>query len=327
MMKKNFLCLIFGLLLPQVTLPAHAQQPKKAARIAYLGNTAATSAMDMKVFRARLAELGYIEGQNIIIQYRAFQGEVERLPNIVAEFVQLNPEVIVAVGNEATLALKNATADIPIVMVSTADAVKSGFVASLARPGGNITGLTSIGVDINGKRLELLKEILPKLSRVGYLWSSTIPVGATDLKETETAARALRVELLALEANESSDIEKVFQTVARKRAGALLVEAGAFMTAHQKQIIELALKHRLPTMYSNSRYVDAGGLMTYSLDRSEQYRRAADYVDKILKGTKPADMPIERPTKFAFVINLKTAKQIGLNIPQSVLFRADRVIR
>jgi ABC-type uncharacterized transport system substrate-binding protein len=212
-------------------------------------------------------------------------------------------------------------------MVSTADAVKRGFVASLARPGGNITGLTSIGVEINGKRLELVKEILPKLARVGYLWSSTSPVAASNLKETEIAARSLHLEILPLEANESSDIEKVFQTVTRKRSGALFVEAGAFFAAHQKQLIELALKHRLPAVYPNPRYVAAGGLMTYSGDRSEQYRRAADYVDKILKGVTPADLPVERPTKFEFVINLKTAKQIGLTIPPNVLARADRVIR
>jgi putative tryptophan/tyrosine transport system substrate-binding protein len=326
-MRKNLITLALSVLLIALSLPATAQQPKKVARIGYLGNTAATSAIDMKAFHKRMSDLGYSEGQNITIEYRYFDGKVERLPELAAELIQLKPEVIVVVGNEAALAVKNVTKKIPVVMLSTSDAVTRGFVASLARPGGNITGLTSMGAEINGKRLELLKEIVPKLSRVGYLWSSTSPVAADNLKETETVARALRLEFFSLEAKVSADIEKVFQTVASKRADALLVEGGAFMTVHQKQIIELALKHRLPTMYPNARYVDAGGLMTYSGDRSEQYRRAADYVDKILKGTKPADIPVERPKKFELIINLKTAKQIGLTVPPNVLARADRVIR
>jgi len=327
-MKKDIFYVALCVMLFALVVPASAHaQPKKTARIGYLGSTAATSAADMKLFRMRLTELGYIEGQNIAIEYRAFDGKVERLQDLATEFIRLNPDVIVSVGNEATLALKNATTNIPIVMVSTSDAVQRGFVASLARSGGNVTGLSSPGPEINGKRLELLKEVLPKLSRVGYLWSSTTPVAATNFKETETAARALRLELLSLEANESSDIEKTFQTAARKRAGALLVESGAFMTAHQKQIIDFALKQRLPAMYGNVRYVEAGGLMTYASDRSEHYRRAADYVDKILKGTKPADIPVEQPTKFEFIINLKTAKQIVLTIPPTVLARADKLIR
>src|ERR1043166_980986 len=295
-MRNKFIFLALGALLFALCISAQAQQPKKPARIGYLGSTAATGAVDIKVFRARLTELGYAQGQNIALEYRTFDGNVERLPEVIAELIRLNPEVIVSVGNEATLALKNATSKVPVVMVSTADAVQRGFVASLARPGGNITGLTSLGVDLNGKRLEVLKEIFPKLSRVGYLWSSTTPVAATNLKQTEAAARGLHLELLSLEANDSSDIEKGFQTAARRRAGALFVEAGAFLTAHQKQIIALALKHRLPTMYPNTRYVDAGGLMGYGHDRSEQYRRAEDYGDKILKGTRPADIPVETTT-------------------------------
>ena len=318
------LALCFLLLGPCFSVQA---QPKKVARICYLGSTAATASIDFKVFRTRLTELGYIEGQNITIEYRTFDGKVERLPDVVAELIRLNPGVIVAVGNEATLALENATADIPIVMTSTNDAVQRGFVASLARPGRNVTGLTSTGADANGKRLELVKEIVPKLSRVGYLWSSTTPIAAINLKQTEPAARALHLDLLPLEANESSDLEEAFQTAVRKLAGALFVEAGAFFTAHQKQIIALALKHHLPAIYGNTRYVDIGGLMAYAVNRSEQYRRAADYVDKVLKGTKPTDLPVEQPTKFDFVINLKTAKQIGLTIPPNVLARADRVIK
>jgi putative ABC transport system substrate-binding protein len=306
---------------------AWAQQPKKIARIGYLGNTASTSAIDMKLFRERLRELGYIEGQNIAIEYRYFDGKVERLPELAAELVRLDCEVIVAIGNEAAGAAKNATKETPIVMASTSDAVRSGLVASLARPGGNITGLTSMGGEINGKRLELLKEIIPKLSRVGFLWSPTSPVAADNLKETETVARSLRVEILSLEVKRTDDNERAFQAATNKRAEALLVDGSGFFTANQKQIIDLAIKHRLPAMYPNTRSVEAGGLMTYAGDRSEQYRRAADYVDKILKGAKPADLPVERPTKFEFIINLKAAKQIGLTIPPNVLARADRVIK
>ena len=306
---------------------AAAQQPKKIARIGYLGNTASTSAIDMKLFRERLSELGYIEGQNIAIEYRYFDGKVERLPELAAELVRLNCEVIVAIGNEAAGAAKNATKETPIVMASTSDAVRSGLVASLARPGGNITGLTSMGGEINGKRLELLKEMIPKLSRVGFLWSPTSPVAADNLKETEAVARSLRVEILSLEVKRPDDNERAFQAATNKRAEALLVDGSGFFTANQKQIIELAIKHRLPAMYPNTRSVEAGKLMTYAGNRSEQYRHAADYVDKILKGAKPADLPVERPKKFELVINLKAAKQIGLTIPPNVLARADRVIR
>jgi putative ABC transport system substrate-binding protein len=281
----------------------------------------------MKVFRERLKDLGYIEGQNITIEYRYFDGKVERLPDLVGEMLRLNCEVIVAIGNEAVRALKNATKQTPIVMASTNDAVTSGFVASLAHPGGNITGLTNVGAQVYGKRLELLREVIPKLSRVGFLWSPTSPIAAANLKESDSVARALRLEFISLEAKESADIEKGFQVAVSKYAGALLVEAGAFVAAHRKQIIDLALKHRLPTMYPTTRYVEAGGLMAYGIDRSEQYRRAATYVDKVLKGAKPADLPVEQPMKFELVINLKTAKQIGLTIPPNVLARADRVIR
>jgi putative tryptophan/tyrosine transport system substrate-binding protein len=306
---------------------AWAQQPKKIARIGYLGNTASTSAIDMKPLRERLSELGYIEGQNIAIEYRYFDGKVERLPELAAELVRLNCAVIVAIGNEATGAAKNATKETPIVMASTSEAVRSGFVASLARPGGNITGLTSTGSEILGKRLEVLKEMIPKLSRVGFLWSPTSPTAEDNLKETEPVARSLRVEILSLEVKSPDDNERAFQAATNKRAEALLLDGSGFFTANQKQIIGLAIKHRLPAMYANTRFVEAGGLMTYAGDRSEQYRRAAEYVDKILKGAKSADLPVERPKKFELVINLKTAKQIGLTIPPNVLARAGRVIR
>jgi len=326
-MNKKIFCVALSALFLALNFPAQAQQPKKVARICYLGNTTSTSAIDMKLFRKRLSELGYIEGQNIAIEYRYFDGKVERLPELAAELVRLNCEVIVAIGNEAAGAAKKATKEIPIVMASTSDAVRSGLVASLARPGGNITGLTSMGSEIPGKRLEVLKEMIPKLSRVGFLWSPTSPVAADNLKETETVARSLRVEILSLEVKRPDDNERVFQAATNKRAEGLLVDGSGFFTANQKQIIDLAIKHRLPAMYPNTRSVEAGGLMTYAGDRSEQYRRAADYVDKILKGAKPADLPVERPKKFELVINLKAAKQIGLTIPPNVLARADKVIK
>jgi putative ABC transport system substrate-binding protein len=274
-----------------------------------------------------LNELGYIEGQNITIEYRYFEGKFERLPEVANELLRLKPEVIVVVGNEAIRAIKNATKETPVVIVSANDAVKRGFVASLARPGGNITGLTSMGSVTLGKRLELLKKIIPSLFLVGFLWSPTSPVAADNLKDTQKIARSLRVEILSLEAKEPAQIDQAFQTASSKRADALMVDGGGFVTAHQRQIIELAVRHRLPTMYPNSRFVEAGGLLTYGGNRSEEFRRAANYVDKILKGTKPADIPVEQPTKFDLVINLKTAKQIGVAIPPNVLARADRVIR
>jgi ABC-type uncharacterized transport system substrate-binding protein len=306
---------------------ATAQQAGKIQRIGYLGNTVSTSASSMKPFRERLRELGYIEGQNVTIEYRYFDGKVGRLPELVAELVRLNCDVIVTIGNEAARAAKNATKETPIVMASTSEAVRSGFIASLAHPGGKITGLTSLGGEISGKRLELLKEIIPKLTRVGYFWSPTSPVAADRMKVVEPVARYLKVEILSLEVEGSNDIEGGFRAATNKRADALLVDGSGFFSANQKQFIELAIKHRLPAMVPNTRAVAAGGLMTYAGDRAEQYRRAADYVDKILKGTKPADLPVERPTKFELVINLKTAKQIGLTIPPNVLARADKVIR
>jgi len=325
--NKKISALIVATLILTGLPPAWPQQPTKIARIGYLGNTASTSAIDMKPFRERLRELGYIEGQNITIEYRYFDGKVERLPELAAELVRLNCAVIVAIGNEATGAAKNATKETPIVMASTSEAVRSGLVASLARPGGNITGLTSTGSEILGKRLEVLKEMIPKLSRVAYLWSPTSPVAADNLKETEPLARSLRVEILSLEVKSLDDNERAFQTATNKRAEALLLDGSGFFTANQKQIIALAIKHRLPAMYPNTRSVEAGGLMTYAGDRREQYRRAADYVNKILKGAKPADLPVERPKKFELVINLKAAKLIRLTIPPNVLVRADRVIK
>jgi ABC-type uncharacterized transport system substrate-binding protein len=325
--KVGWLSILVTAALLTFTVRTEAQQTKKVRRIGYLANTAATSSFGLTPFRERLHGLGYIEGQNLTIEYRFFEGKVERLPELVTELIRLNSEVIVVIGNEAVAAAKSVTKEIPIVMSNTNDAVGSGFVASMARPGGNITGVTGFGGEINGKRLELLKEIIPKLSHVGFLWSPTSPTAADNLKETESAARSLRVGIQSLEVKAANDFERVFQAAVAKNAEALLVDGGGFAAAYQKEIIALAIKHRIPTMYPNSRYVALGGLMSYNGDRSESLQRAAEFVDKILKGAKPADLPVERSKKFEFAINLKTAKQIGLTIPPNVLARADRVIK
>jgi len=306
---------------------AEAQQPKKVARICYLGNTVTTSEANMKPFRERLREIGYIEGQNVTIDYRYWEGKVERLPVLAAEFVGLNCDVILTSGSEGPQAAKNATKTIPIVMAFGADAVRMGIVADLARPGGNITGLTSISVEILGKRLELLKETVPKLARVAYLWSRTNPDADDQFKEVAAVARFLRVEVQSLAVKGPDDFSGVFETALKRRAQALLFGTGGFFGAHHQRIVDLAAKSRLPGIYPNLQFVDAGGLMYYGEDRAEMFRRAAEVVDKILKGTKPADIPVERPKKFDFVINLKAAKQIGFTVPPEVLARASRIIR
>jgi len=308
---------------------ADAQQPKKVARICSLEGGAASgpAAIRMKTFRERLRDLGYIEGQNISIEYRNWEGKVERLPDLAAELVRLNCDVILTAGTQAAQAAKNATKTIPVVMGFGDDAVRHRIVADLARPGGNITGMTSIGAEIYGKRLELLKETVPKLARVAFLWSPTNPDADYQVKEIETVARFLKVGLQSLQVKGPGDIEGAFQAATKGRANGLMLEAGGFFAFHRKRIIELAEKNRLPAMYPTVTSVETGGLMTYGEDRSEMFRRAAEIVDKILKGTKPADIPVDRPKKFEFVINLKAAKQIGLTIPPEVLARASRIVR
>jgi putative ABC transport system substrate-binding protein len=325
MKKGAALSILVGVILLAAAAIAGAQQPKKIPRIGFLGTTATSN--DLKVIRERLRELGYMEGQNIAIEHRSFDGKVERLPELAAELVRLHCDVIVTSGTEAAVAAKNATKTIPVVMAFGADAVRRGIVADLARPGGNITGLTNIGAELNGKRLELLKEVTPKLSRVAFLWSSTDLDAVYYVKETEAVGKSLRLGIQSLEVKEPAGIEGAFQVASKHRAEAIMVGPGGFFAAHRKKIIELAAKGRFPAMYGNTGYVDAGGLMAYAAYRLEQYRRAAEYVDKVLKGTKPSDLPVERPKKFEFVVNLKTAKQIGLAIPQWTLMKADRVIK
>jgi len=306
-----------------------AQQPKKIPRIGYFQAPPSSAvAPRTDAFRQGLRELGYIEGKDIIIEYRYAEGNPDRIPALAAELVRLNVDVIVTGGSLLTHAAKQATFKIPIVMAQDIDPVGNGFVAALARPGGNITGLSTLAPEISGKRLELLKEIIPKLSRVTVLGTSTQPGNTQQLKETQLTAEALGVRLQYLDILSPTNIEPAFRESSKGRADAvIMMVAGAVAADHRTQIFELAVKSRLPTMYPQNTYVSAGGLMSYGVSFPELDRRAATYVDKILKGAKPADLPVEQPTKFEFVINLKTGKQIGVTIPPNVLARADRVIR
>ena len=329
MKKKIFLSAVAILILASVHF-ADAQQPKKVARIGFLAPATRTGYQHQTdAFLQGLRELGYVEGQNIAIEYRWADGNFERLPELAAELVRLKVDVIVAAVTQASLAAKNATGTIPIVMVAVGNPVDSGLIASLARPGANITGTSSMNVEVVGKQLELLKETLSKISRVAALWNPANPVfQAIQRRETEVAARALGVQLHFLEARGPDEIERAFAAMAKERAiKALLVLSDPVFTSHRKRIADLAAKQRLPTVSGIREYVEAGCLMAYGPSFPDMYRRAAYYVDKILKGTKPADLPVEQPMKFELVINLKTAKQIGLTIPQSVLYRADKVIK
>jgi len=279
----------------------------------------------IEAFRQGLRELGYVEGKNIVIEWRYAEEKFDRLPALVAELVRLKVDVIVTSGPQSTRVAKEATVTIPIVMGFDPDPVGGGFVASLARPGGNITGLSTLSPELSGKQLELLKEIVPKLSRVAVVGDSNEPGNAQALKEVELAAGAFKVQLQYLDVLNLKDIEHSFQSASKQRAGAVLVLAGPVMVAHRTEVVNLAAKNRLPAMYFRSDFVEAGGL--YSVNYNDLARGAATYVDKILKGAKPADLPVEQPKKFELIINLKTAKQIGLTIPPNVLARADRVIR
>jgi putative ABC transport system substrate-binding protein len=324
-MTRNFLvfaCLL-AVFLPSVS---EAQQPKKIPRIGFLSPTSDDSRVE--AFRQGLRELGYQEGQNIIIEYRWAEGRFEQLPELAVELVRLKVDLVVAVVTQASLAAKKATRTMPIVMIGVADPVSSDLVASLARPGANITGTSSMTAEIVGKQLELLKETLPKISRVAVLWNPANPIfQAIQLRETEDAARALGVRLQLVEARGADEIDRAFKTVARERTRAVLILNDPVFTAHRKLTADLSAKHRLPAVSGTLEYTEAGGLMAYGPSFPDMYRRAATYVDKILKGAKPADLPIERPTKFELVINLKTAKQIGLTIPPNVLARADKAIK
>jgi putative ABC transport system substrate-binding protein len=322
-----FICLLLAVFLRAVF--AEAQQPKKVPRIGYFQAPPSSAvAARTDAFRQGLRELGYIEGKDIVIEYRYAEGKPDRIPALAAELVHLKVDVIVSGGSLLTRAAKEATSTIPIVMAQDIDPVGNGFVASLARPGGNITGLSTLAPEISGKRLEFLKEIIPKLSRVAVLGTSTQPGNTQQLKETQLTAQAFGVKLQYLDVLSPKDIEPAFRESSKGRADAVvMMVAGAVAAAHRTQIFELAVKSRLPTMYPQNTYVSAGGLMSYGVSFPDLDRRAATYVDKILKGAKPADLPVEQAKTFELIINLKAAKQIGLTIPPNVLARADRVIR
>jgi putative ABC transport system substrate-binding protein len=312
-----------ALILAAIHLAA-AQQPKKVPVIGYLGGSGASR---IDAFRQGLRELGYVEGKNIVIEYRYSKGKLDRLNELAAELVRLKVDVIVTRGSAATRAAKAATSTIPIVMTLDPDPVGNGFVASLARPGRNITGLSSLAPEISGKQLEILKETVSKLSRVAVFATSTIPGQALQLREIGLAAGPLTVQLQYLDVLGPKDIETAFRAASDQRAEALIVFGGPILIGQRTRIVEFAVKSRLPAAYPESRFVEAGGLMSYGVNVNDLDRRAATYVDKILKGTKPGDIPVEQPIKFEFVVNLKTAKQIGVTIPPNVLARADRVIK
>ena len=308
---------------------ANAQQPKKVPRIGYLNAVSPSTISDrIESLRQGLRELGYVEGKNIFIESRYAEGKLDRLPALAAELVRIKVDVIVTSGPLPTRVTKEATSTIPIVMAQDSDPVGNGFVASLARPGGNITGLSALRPELKGKQLELLKEILPRLSRVAVFGTSTQPGNAQSIKETELAAGAFGVKLQYVDVLVPKDIERAFQAASKTQADAVLwMVPSSVDNSRRKEIVEMAVKNRLPVMYPAPDMVEDGGLMTYGVSTADLNRRAATYVDKILKGRKPADLPVEQPKKFEFVINLKTAKQIGLRIPPNVLARADRVIK
>ncbi len=327
-MNRKIFCLALCALLLALTFQAEAQQPKKVARIGMLTASSASSQRSrLDDFRYGLRELGYVEGQNILIESRYANGKLDQLPALAAELVGLKVELIVTAGNEAVQAAKNTTQTLPIVMAFSGDPVAAGFVASLARPGGNITGLSRINVELTAKQLELLKETIPRVVLVAVLFNPEGRVPELALKDAKAAGTPLGLKLQTLQVRAPNDLEIAFRSAASERANALLVLPGGFLGFHRKRIADLAAKGRLPSMFGRPEAVDDGGLMSYGATSVNEFRRAATFVDKILNGAKPADLPIEQPTKFELTINLKTAKQIDITIPPNVLARADRVIR
>jgi putative tryptophan/tyrosine transport system substrate-binding protein len=330
MRKAGVLSVLFLVVLLAAAVIAEAQQPKKVPRIGYLssGASCAGANENLDAFRQGLNALGYVEGKNIYIECRSAEGKFDRLPSLVAELVHVRVDVFIMGTLIAVRAAKQASTTIPIVMALSVDPVATGLVNSLASPGGNITGLTNLARDLSGKRLELLKEVVPEISRVGVLRDANDPSAALGSKEYEVVASAMKVQLQSLPVRgPNPDLGNAFQAAVNGHANGLITIRGALFNRYLKQIAELAIKNRLPSMHEGIRYVEPGGLMSYATNDVNQWRRAATYVDKILKGAKPADLPVEQPTKFEFVINLKTAKQIGVTIPPNVLARADKVIR
>jgi ABC-type uncharacterized transport system substrate-binding protein len=328
--QLKFIWLVLCPLLYALCLPAGAQQQGKVPRIGYLSSTSPSAESSrLDGFRQALRELGHVEGKNIVVEYRFAEGKFDRLPDLAAELVRIKVDVIVTTGSPATHAAQQATRTSPIVMTMVGNPVPR-FVVSLAKPGGNITGLTQITRELSGKRLELLKETFPKISRVTVFDDAALTAQqfSGNLQETQMAAEAFGIKLQSLElGGPNPDLDGAFRTATSQRADALVILPGPSLVVHRKRVVELAAKNRLPAIYPTKEFVEAGGLMFYGVDAVDLYRRAATFVDKILRGAKPADLPVEQPTKFELVINLRTAKQIGLTIPPNVLARADRVIR
>jgi putative ABC transport system substrate-binding protein len=326
-MNKKFVWIVTLLLLVAGTV-AQAQQPRKIPRVGFLSAVSASgNETRLEAFRQGLREFGYIEGKTIIIDYRWGEGKLDRIPELATELVNLRVDIIVTVGMPAVLAAKQATNTIPIVTANADNLVEAGVVASLARPGGNVTGSTRVDADFSGKRLELLKETFPKLSRVAVLSHGALGGDQEELQETQAAARTLGVQIQSLTVQEPSQFPGTYSEMIKRRADALIFFTSAFTSFHRRELVELAMKNRLPTMCASAAWNDVGCLISYGPIVTEFFRRAAVFVDKILKGTKPADIPVEQPTKFEFIVNLKTAKQLGLTIPPNVLARADKVIK
>ena len=327
-MEKIVFHFSLGAMLLALCLPAQAQQTKKVPRIGFLSGFSSSDNPDrIDAFRQGLREIGYIEGQNITIEYRWAERKFDRLPNLAAELVTLRVDIAVTHGEAAIRALKQATNTVPIVVAVTGDLVVTGHAASLARPEGNITGLVDTSPDLSGKRLELLKEIVPRVSRIAVLWNGANPVKVLDFKETEMAAHAFALKLQSLEVRAPEDFESRFKTATTHGSGALVVLQDALTISNARAIVEFATKNRLPAMYGSSEFVHVGGFMSYAANFPDLFRRAATYVDKILKGSKPADLPVEQPTKFELVVNVKAAKKIGLTLSPDFLARANKVIK
>jgi ABC-type uncharacterized transport system substrate-binding protein len=327
-MRKVFMGSALSAVLLALCVSVAAQQQQKIAKIGWLASNSPTSSRPgFEAFRKALRNHSYVESKNITFEFRYAEDKYERLPALANELVRLKVDLIIAPNAVCALAAKSATNSIPIVFLGSPDPVAAGLVDSLARPGGNITGLTNIAVELAGKRLELLKETIPKLIRVALLWNPTDQSSRLGWKESQLPARELGLQLVSMEVSSSDKFEGAFSQATKAHSGALAVTSNPLATTHQKQIVAMALKNRLPSIFNREDFVDNGGLMSYGPDRDDPFRRAAIYVDKILKGATPADLPVEQPTKLEFIVNLKTATQIGLTIPPNVLARADRVIK
>jgi putative tryptophan/tyrosine transport system substrate-binding protein len=327
-MMKTILIGLFTIVAVDTVSLAHAQQPAKIPRIGFLGAASSPALVGrLDALRQGLRDLGYIEGKTLAIEYRYADGNPERLSHLAAELVDLKVDLVITSSTPSVLAIKNASAIMPIIFTTISHPVENGIIASFARPGGNITGLTNLTEDLGGKRLELLKEVAPKVSRIGVLSDLSNPTQAMEWKEIQAAALGLGLKLQSHGVRTGSDFDRAFQSAIRERAQALLNLSHPLILTHSKSVVEFAAKNKLPAMYTSREYTDVGGLMFYARDQAETYKRAAVFVDKILNGTKPGDIPVEQPRKFEFAVNLKAAKQIGLTIPPEVLARANRIIR